>query len=184
MKKIIAMLTFVIIMISSSIIALAGDISESLMYDENAQIFFGEVLAYHPNKEIPSISVSPVAAIKGKVKEGTKQNYNNPHSMGGFDIHEGKVYLFTYYENTNYIDIFEVTTYDTRTLKLKHVEGSMWERFEKYINQGKYGTAKVEGMLPYRIDIVRGSFGMVICVGIIGTVVAYKKKKVKKAVAE
>lgn len=104
--------------------------------------------------------------------------------MGGFDIHEGKVYLFTYYENTNYVDIFEVTTYDTRTLKLKHVEGSMWERFEKYINQGKYGTAKVEGMLPYRIDIIRGSFGLVICVGFIGKVVAYKKKKVKKAVAE
>ena len=50
--------------------------------------------------------------------------------------------------------------------------------------KGKYGIAKVEGMLPYRIDIIRGSFGMVICVGIIGTVVAYKKKKVKKAVAE
>lgn len=176
MKKFIAMLIFVIIMISSSIIALAGDIPESLMYDENAQIFFGEVLAYHPNKEIPSISVSPVVAIKGKVKEGTKQNYNHPNSMGDFYIKEGKVYLFTYYENTNYIDIFEVTTYDTRTLKLKHVEGSMWERFEKYINEGKYGEAKVEGLLPYRIDIIRGSIGVIICVGIIGTVVAYKRK--------
>ena len=179
MKKIIAILTFVIIMISSSIIALAGDIPESLMYDENAQIFFGEVLTYHPNKEIPSISVSPVAAIKGKVKEGTKQNYNNPHSMGGFDIHEGKVYLFTYYENTNYIDIFEVTTYDTRTLKLKHVEGSMWERFEQYINQGKYGEAKVEGMMPYTADIIHGTIGAVTCIGIIGAVVIYKKKKCK-----
>ena len=184
MKKIIAMLTFVIILISSSITVLAGDIPESLLISEDAQIFFGEVLAYHPNKEKPSISVSPVAAIKGNVKEGTKQTYYNPFPMGNFKVEEGKVYLFTYYDDVNSFDIFEVTTYDTRTLKLKHVEGSMWERFEKYINQGKYGTAKVEGMLPYRIDIIRGSFGMVICVGIIGTVVAYKKKKVKKAVAE
>ena len=63
MKKFIAMLTFVIIMISSSITTLAGDIPESLLHDENAQIFFGEVLTYHPNKENPSMSVSPVAAI-------------------------------------------------------------------------------------------------------------------------
>lgn len=179
MKKFIALLTFVIIMISSSITALAGDIPESLLHDENVQIFFGEVLTYHPNKENPSMSVSPVTAIKGNVKEGTKQNYNNPHSMGGFDIREGKVYLFTYYENTNYIDVFEVTTYDTRTLKLKHVEGSMWERFEKYINQGKYGEAKVEGMLPYRIDIIQGTIGAVVCVGIISTIVTYKRKRHK-----
>ena len=179
MKKLIAIVTLVIVMVSGSITASAGDIPESLLYDDNAQIFFGEVLTYHPNKENPSMSVSPLVAIKGNVKEGIKQNYNNPHSMGGFDIHEGKVYLFTYYENTNYIDIFEVTTYDTRTLKLKHVEGSMWERFEQYINQGKYGEAKVEGMMPYTADIIHGTIGAVTCIGIIGAVVIYKKKKCK-----
>ena len=178
-KKFIAMLIVVIIMISSSITALAGDIPESLLIDETAQLFFGEVLAYHPNKETPSIAVSPVAAIKGNVKEGTQQIYNNPNSMGGFNVIEGKVYLFTYYENTNYIDIFEVTTYDTRTLKLKHVEGSMWERFEQYINQGKYGEAKVEGMMPYTVNIIHGTIGAVACIGIIGAVVIYKKKKCK-----
>ena len=29
--------------------AYAGDIPESLLYEEGAQIFFGEVLAYHPD---------------------------------------------------------------------------------------------------------------------------------------
>ena len=177
MKKLLALLTLILVIASSSITSFAGDIPESLMHDENAQIFFGEVLSYHPNKETPSISVSPIVAIKGNVKEGTKKNYNNPNNMGGFNIVERKVYLFTYYENTNYIDVFEVTTYDTRTLKLKHVEGSMWERFEKYINQGKYGEAKVEGMLPYRIDIIHGSIETVVCVCIIGAVIVYKKKK-------
>ena len=111
------------------------------------------------------------------MKEDTKQRYTNPNAIGGFDIVEGKVYLFTYYENANYIDIFEVTTYDTRTLKLKHVEGSMWDRFEQYINQGKYGEAKIEGMLPYATDIIRASNGIVAYIGIIGTVIFYKKKK-------
>ena len=64
-----------------------------------------------------------------------------------------------------------------RTLKLKHVEGSMWERLEQYLNQGKYGEAKVEGILPYTVDIVRGIGLMIVCVGIIGTVIVYKKKK-------
>ena len=176
-KCIIAMLALVIVMISSSITALAGDIPESLLHDDTAQIFFGEVLSYHPNKKTPSMSVSPVVAIKGNVKEGTKQNYNNPNAMGGFNIVVGKVYLFTYYENADYIDVFEVTTYDTRTLKLKHVEGSMWERFEQYINQGKYGEAKVEGVLPYTVDILYGSIGAVICIGVVGSVIIYKKKK-------
>lgn len=166
MKKKLMISLIVIVMILSSMTALAGDIPESMLHDENAQIFFGEVLAYHPKKENPSISVSPIAAIKGNVKVGTKQNYNNPNSMGDFRIREGKVYLFTYYENTNYIDIFEVTTYDTRTLKLKHVEGAMWERFENYINEGKYGEARVEGMLPYTVDIIRGTVLAAVCVGV------------------
>lgn len=177
MKKFLALLVFAIVMISSSTTAFAGDIPESLLHDETAQLFFGEVLSYHPNKETPSLSVSPVAAIKGNVKEGTKQNYNNPNAMGGFHITEGKVYLFTYYEGAESIDVFEVTSYNTNTLKLKHVEGSMWERFEKYINQGKYGEAKVEGMLPYTVDIIRISIGVISCMGIVFVGILYKKKK-------
>ena len=82
MRKIIVVLAFVLVMISSSITAFAGDIPESLLIDESAQLFFGEVLSYHPNKETPSISVSPVVGIKGNIKEGTKQNYINPYAMG------------------------------------------------------------------------------------------------------
>lgn len=180
MKRWITILTFLIIMMLRSVTALAGDIPESLLYSDDAQIFFGEVLAYHPDKENPDIEVSPAAVIKGKVKEGTKQVYDRPNPMGDFHIQVGKVYLFTYYDDVNDTDIFEVTTYNTRTLKLKHVEGSMWERFEKYLNDGEYGEAKIEGMMPYTADIIRGSIGAVICGGVIGLVVIYKKKKQKQ----
>ena len=137
--------------------AFAGDVPESLLYEEGAQLFFGEVLSYHADKENPDIEVSPVTGIKGNVKEGTKQTYNNPNPIGNFKVRVGKVYLFTYYEGDNYIDFFEVTTYDTRTLKVRHVEGSMWERFEQYLNEGKYGEAKIEGIMPYTADIIRYS---------------------------
>ena len=158
MKRPIVLLAVLICMVMVlPLTAFAGDIPESLLYEEGAQIFFGEVLSYHPDKKNPDIEVSPVAGIKGNVKEGTKQTYNNPNPVGDFKVHVGKVYLFTYYEGDNYIDFFEVTTYDTRTLKVRHVEGPMWERFEQYLNEGKYGEAKIEGMMPYKVDIIRYS---------------------------
>ena len=158
MKRLIALLAVLICMVMIlPLTAFAGDIPESLLYEEGAQIFFGEVLAYHPDKENPDIEVWIAAKIKGNLNEGSKQVYNNPDPVGDFKVREGKVYLFTYYEGNNYIDFFEVTTYDTRTLKVRHVEGPMWERFEQYLNEGKYGEAKIEGMMPYKVDIIRYS---------------------------
>lgn len=177
MKKVIAILSFVLVLIASPVKAVAGDIPESVLYSEDAQLFFGEVLAYHPDKETTSISVSPIAVIKGNEKEGTKQIYNNPNVMGNFKIEDGKVYLFLYYNEANYIDVFEVTTFNTRTLKLKHVEGDMWERFEEYLNEGKYGEAKVEGMALDIVDFIYAIGDMLVLVCIIGAVILYKKKK-------
>lgn len=158
MKRLIALFAVLICMtMILPLTAFAGDIPESLLYEEDAQIFFGEVLSYHPDKESPDIEVSPVAVLKGNVKEGTKQIYYRPNPMGSFQVQIGKVYLFTYYDEVNPTDIFEVTTYNTRTLKLRHVQGDMWKRFEKYLNQGKYGEAKIEGMMPYTADIIRYS---------------------------
>ena len=156
MKRLIALVAVLICMVMIlPLTAFAGDIPESLLYEESAQIFFGEVLSYHPDKKNPDIEVSPVVGIKGNVKEGSKQTYNNPNPIGGFKVRVGKVYLFTYYEGDNYIDFFKVTTYNTKTLKVRHVEGPMWDRFEQYLNEGKYGEAKIEGSMPYMVDILR-----------------------------
>ena len=155
--------------------ALAGDIPESLM-EENAQIFFGEVLAYHPDKEKPDIVVSPVAVVKGDVEAGTQQIYYRPYAMGGFRIRVGKVYLFAYYNDVNSTDIFEVTTYNTRTLKLRHVQGAMWERFEQYLNQGKYGHAKVEGMRSVDTGRILYAAGAAVGLGIIRLLLHRRKR--------
>ena len=162
---------------ASTLTVFAGDIPESLLHSEDAQIFFGEVLAYHPNKENPSIEVAIVEVIKGNVEKGTKHTYLKANPIGDYNIRNGKVYLFTYYDEANTTDVFDVTTYNTKTLKLKNVEGSMWERFEKYLNQGKYGEAKIEGLMPYTISIIDGVVGAIIGFGIIIAIVIYKKKK-------
>ena len=141
MKKVISILSLVAIMLSMSITALAGSIPEDLLMDQS-QIFFAEVVYYHPNKEKPDIEFSPVKKIKGDVKLGTKQIAYNFNTVGDFDIKEGNVYLFTYFDENNPTDIFEVTSYDTSTLKLKNVQGDMWKRFEQYLNNGDYEEAE------------------------------------------
>ena len=143
MKKVISILSLVAIVLSMSITALAGSIPEDLLMDQS-QIFFAEVVYYHPDKEKPDIEFSPVKKIKGDVKLGTKQIAYNFNTIGDFDIKEGNVYLFTYFDENNPTDIFEVTSYDTSTLKLKNVEGDMWKRFEQYLNEGRYLAAEHE----------------------------------------
>ena len=179
MKRLVALGVVLICMVMIlPLTAFAGDIPESLLYEEGAQIFFGEVLSYHPDKKNPDIEVSPVVGIKGNVKEGSKQTYNNPNPIGGFKVRVGKVYLFTYYEGDNYIDFFDVTTYNTKTLKVRHVEGPMWERFEQYLNEGKYGEAKIEGSMPYMADILRWSIRAAAPAIAAAWVIARRRKKI------
>ena len=174
MKKIFSTLV-VIISLLLTVNVFAGDIPECLLSDQ-AQLFFGEVVDYHPDKENPSIGVSPVKVIKGDIVEGSYRVYNSPWPMGNFTVVPGEIYLFTYYDDVNTTDIFEVTTYDTKTLKLKHVQGDMWKRFEKYLNEGKYGEARIEGktpMVPKLIAVAAGGSVLLLASGVF---FIYKRK--------
>lgn len=124
--------------------ALAGSIPEDLLHSDSAQLFFAEVVYYHPAKENPDIEISPVKVIKGNVKTGVKLTYYNPNTVGDFKLKEGNVYLFAYFDEHNPTDIFRVTSYDTSKLKLVNISGDMWERFEKYLNSGEYEKAELE----------------------------------------
>lgn len=180
MKKYLTIFAIAVMFIMSSMAVLAGDIPESLLHSDDAHIFFGEVVAYHPNKDNPDIEVSPIAVIKGDVKEGTKQIYYKPNTMGDFKVRIGNIYLFTYIDDANPTDVFEVTTYDTTTLKLKHVEGTMWERFEKYLNEGKYGVARIEGREPQVLPTYAVIMLCVLGVGAVSAIVVVVISGVKK----
>lgn len=144
MKKLIGFICMTIILVSMSITALAGSIPEDLLHSDDAQIFFAEVFYHHPNKENPDIELSPVKVVKGDVETGVKLTYYKPNTVGDFKVQEGNVYLFTYFDENNPTDIFEVTSYDTSALKLKNVEGDMWMRFQKHLNNGDYEEAEKE----------------------------------------
>ena len=174
MKKFIITAAVTVLMLFS-VNVFAGDIPESLL-SEQAQIFFGEVVDYHPNKENPSIGVSPVKVIKGDVVEGSYRVYHSPWPMGNFTVVPGEIYLFTYYDDVNTTDIFEVTTYDTKTLKLKHVEGDMWKRFEKYLNEGRYGEVRIDGKTPMVPKLIAVAVGGSVLLLAGGVFFIYKKK--------
>ncbi len=144
MKRLICFIYMTVILLSISITAFAGSVPEDLLHSDNAQIFFAEVIYYHPNKENPDIELLPVKVVKGDVTTGVKHTYYNPNVIGDFKVEDGNVYLFTYIDEHNPTDIFDVTSYDTSVLKLKNVEGDMWERFEKYLNEGRYLEAEQE----------------------------------------
>ncbi len=145
MKKLIGFICMTIVFSSMSRTALAGSIPEDLLHSDNAQIFFGEVVAFKPDGEIPYVEVIPTKKIKGDViVDGSCGTWQKANAMGNIDVKPGNVYLFTYFDENNPTDIFEVTSYDTSTLRLKNVSGDMWERFEKYLHEGRYEKAEHE----------------------------------------
>ena len=147
MKKIISFIGIITIILSMTLTVFAGSIPEDLLHEDYAQIFFAKVIDTYKTKEgIPCIEVMPVKAVKGDVSIGGEKAivYNNPNTVGDFKVKEGNVYLFTYFDENNPTDIFEVTSYNTSTLKLKNVEGDMWMRFQKHLNNGDYEEAEQE----------------------------------------
>ena len=147
MKKIISFIGIIAIILSMTLTVFAGSIPEDLLHEDFAQIFFAKVIdTYKTKEESPCIEVIPVKAVKGDVSIGEEKAivYNNPNTVGDFKVKEGNVYLFTYFDENNPTDIFEVTSYDTSTLKLKNVEGDMWMRFQKHLNNGDYEEAEHE----------------------------------------
>ncbi len=140
MKKVISFICLVMFLLSLSVTVFAGDVPEGLLWDDSAQVFFAEVLDYNNDK----VTVSPRVKIKGDVYIGTKQQYNKPNPIGDFKVKPGNVYLFTYFDENNETNIFEVTSYDTATLKIKNTDFDIWKRFEEYLNEGEYEKAEQE----------------------------------------
>ncbi len=143
MKKVISFICFTTILLSMTLTAFAGDIPEGLLSNDQAQVFFGEVVSYEPDGEIPYVEVIPTKKIKGDViVDGSCATWQYAETVGNFDVVSGEQYLFAWFDGNNPTNIFEVTSFDTSTLKLKNVSGDMWERFEDYLNDGKYEKAE------------------------------------------
>ena len=78
MKKVISIFAMIIMLFSTSLTAFAGDVPEGLLSNDDAQVFFGEVLAYNDT----TVTVCPRVKIKGDVFTGTQQHYDKPYPVG------------------------------------------------------------------------------------------------------
>lgn len=153
MKKMLSFICFTAILLSMTLTAFAGDVPEGLLSSDEAQVFFGEVVYCQTEGETPYVEVIPTKKIKGDViVDGSCGTWQNASTAGDFEVVPGKQYLFTWLDENNPTRIFEVTSYDTKTLKLKNVTGDMWERFENYLNDGEYEKAEQD-----RIDKLNAS---------------------------
>ena len=149
MKRILSISVLIIMLFTMNFTVFDGDVPEGLLSNDEAQVFFGEVLHYTEH----TVEVCPRIKIKGDVSTGTKQHYDKPYPVGNFKVKPGNIYLFTYFDENNETNIFEVTSYDTATLKIKNTDFDIWKRFESYLNDGEYEKAEQE-----RIDKINAAF--------------------------
>lgn len=141
-----------LLLFSAMFSAFAGDVPEGLLHAEHAQVFFAEVLAYHSDGENATVTLRPTQKIKGDVAVGEELIYQQAEPVGFAEPQIGQQYLFGYFDENNPTDIFEVTSYDTATLKLKHITGDMWERLEKYLNNGDFERAEQKRLAQDETD--------------------------------
>ena len=82
------------LLFSISISALAGDIPEALLYEDDSQLFFGELVSYNHERDISYVEVIPTKAVKGDIILNSPCSYQNVEPVDVSELNEGEVYLF------------------------------------------------------------------------------------------
>ena len=187
MKKLFSCVFIMLVVMCCSITVFAGDIPESLLFEDKAQVFFAKVVEYNDDSRDKYTKVVPVKVIKGNVKLNEEKVYTHPILVSDFKIKENKAYLFAYLNENNFY-VFQVTSYDTKTLELVGVDkDNMMKRFEKSLNEGKFG--KTEQQISEELPPLHNNnvpyINIIICVGIVAVCILVvckvkKKKQLKK----
>ncbi len=140
MKKFLILSLTLVMVLLSSVSVFAGDIPESLLYEDTAQVFWGTVKTISSEDGEVKVEVSCDQILKGEVNE--TEVYTNPNNIGGFEITVGNTYLVTSFDRKE-PSFYETTSQDTKTLELKNIDGiDIWERMEKALNDGLFEQAE------------------------------------------
>ena len=137
MKKILTVLIAVVIIVLNTASVFAGDIPETILSDDAAQLYFGELVEVNVLSNDFKTVVKPVKKVKGDVSVGVESEYISPQFVGNFSAKKGNVYLFAYINESNPLYIFEVDSYDTTTIKVtgaKDEETAKNKWYEPYYN--------------------------------------------------
>ncbi len=146
MKKLL-ILSLTMMALLSSISVFAGDVPESLLYEDYAQIFLGKVVNYTtkevpsaPYTEIDTLECIPTEKIKGDVEIGVKQSYQGCYCS--IDLKPDVEYLFGYFNDTN-VYVYEIESREDGKFKLVDSDiHDMTNRLEAALNDGSFEKAE------------------------------------------
>ncbi|MBQ6707094.1 MAG: hypothetical protein IJN07_06295 [Clostridia bacterium] len=127
-------------MLGFSMTVSAGDIHDSLITSDSAQVFFGQVVTYTPS----TVTVIPLKAVKGDVLLGESCTYDKPAPIPSdeFRVRKNRIYLFARTDKNQSMYILQATTSDTRTLQLTGAETFWAKAVQEDLNNGEYEKAE------------------------------------------
>lgn len=125
----------------------AGDIPESLLNNDNAQVYFGEI----SDIDDESITVIQRQNVKGNFSEGSEQVYEDYLFE---DPIIGKTYLCGFLDEQNPLYIWEVSSFDLNELEIidESKEFEMTKRMQKYLNDGMFTEKEQERLVNLAIN--------------------------------
>lgn len=139
MKKLISLIGVIAILLTMSVSVFAGDIITPLMTQDDAQVYFGEV------KELTDTTVTIIQKknIKGEFKQDIEYEYERKDFTTREELEIGKVYLCAVSETRENLMIWEITSTDTKTLKVLG-DHTFAGEMQQYINEGMFEKAEQE----------------------------------------
>jgi hypothetical protein len=137
MKKLLSFIVGIFILLSLSTVCYAGSIPEDLLYDDSAQVYFGEV----KNVDGDNISVIQRKNIKGEFTQDKELTYKKFTFTDSPEI--GATYLCGYFDENNPLYVWDVTSLDTKTLTIKNTD-DLSKRMQEYLNDGKFDEKEKE----------------------------------------
>lgn len=125
----------------------AGDIPESLLNNDTAQVYFGEI----SDIDDESITVIQRQNVKGNFSEGSEQVYEDYLFE---DPIIGKTYLCCFLDEQNPLYIWEVSSLDLNELEIidESKEFEMTKRMQKYLNDGMFTEKEQERLVNLAIN--------------------------------
>lgn len=119
-------------------VSYAGDVPESLLYNDNSKVFFGKVVEC----EGRHVVVEQIKNIKGEFQEGSLITHDRCTVMGMRYALVGKTYLCGLIDRHNFY-LWETDSMDTATLKLANTMGFS-QRMQEYLNEGRFEEKEQE----------------------------------------
>lgn len=138
MKKILLSLIALLMVLSAITVCYAGDIPESLLNSDSAQVYFGEI----SNIDGESITVIQRQNIKGEFSEDSEHTYEEYIAQNPA---VGETYLCAYLNEYNPLYIWKVSSLNLNDLEIAGAtEYSMAQRMQDYLNDGTFTEKEQE----------------------------------------